>query len=426
MTRYSFNPGEIFSLLDVPYVIEQVIDVNVHTLSIDEGAKSVFKVDELLAHFSRGELKFLSSEELAASGQHKPSEPHVERSLSDFPQNVQMRAIRKWKFLTAICPDGRLGYPRAAVIELLDKTWTQLDPQYRGDRPPSPQSFYRWRSQWVWSNFDIRALVDKWELRGQRPTVLPEKLVELIEEGVDKIYLTPQRESFRETLDWIQSEIEKENRHRAPEQALPAVTRRMLNRIVAHIDRYAILKARYGTRYAQDATRIYGKGPLCTRPLERVEVDHTPLDIIVVDSSTGLLLGRPWITVMIDAFSRMIVGVHISFRSPSVRSVLRCLKNAILPKTYVKERFAKVNGEWDAYGLIDQLVCDNGLEFHAKDLEAACAQLGTHLIYCPTRSPQMKGRVERVLKTLNYGLVHLQPGTTFATYDKPPRHTEVR
>jgi putative transposase len=123
---------------------------------------------------------------------------------------------------------------------------------------------------------------------------------------------------------------------------------------------------------------------------------------------------------------RMIVGIHISFRKPSVRSVLRCLKHAILPKSYVEERFPKVTGHWDAYGLIDQLVCDNGLEFHAQDLEAACAELGIHVIYCPTRAPQMKGRIERSLKTLNYGLVHLQPGTTFATYDKRHAYNSER
>ncbi|OAJ60560.1 hypothetical protein A6V36_01840 [Paraburkholderia ginsengiterrae] len=416
MTRYSFKAGEFFSLQDVNYLIEQVTDRLVHVMSLKDASKSTHVVAELLSRFASGELKFLSREEVQNASPDMASERCMERGLSNFPQRVQTNAIAKWKYLDAICPDGRLGYPRKVVTNLLHKVWTELDPKYRSERPPSIPSFYRWRTRWVWANFDIRALIDKWELRGRRPSALPDKLSELINEGIEKIYLTPQRESLREALDWVQHEVEKENRRRAPEDALPRVTRRMLNRAVAHLDRYAILKRRYGERYAKEATRVYGKGPSCTRPLERVEVDHTPLDILVIDSTTRLQLGRPWITVMIDAYSRMIVGIHISFRKPSVRSVLRCLKHAILPKAYVKERFARVIGDWDVYGLIDQLVCDNGLEFHAQDLEAACAELGIHVIYCPTRAPQMKGRIERSLKTLNYGLVHLQPGTTFATY----------
>lgn len=416
MTRYSFRAGEFFSLHRVNYLIQDVVDRSVHVTSLSDASKSTHKVAELLSRYESGELKFLSREEARIAAVDVPPERCIERGLSNFSHRIQTNTITKWKYLDAICPDGRIGYPRNVVANLLRKVWGELDPKYRSERPPSLPSFYRWRSRWVWANFDIRALIDKWELRGRRPADLPDKLSELINEGIEKVYLTPQRESLREVLDWVQHEVEMENRRRAPEDALPRVTRRMLNRAIVRIDRYAILKRRYGEKYAREATRIYGKGPFCTRPLERVEVDHTPLDILVVDSSTGLQLGRPWITVMIDAYSRMIVGVHISFRKPSVRSVLRCLKHAILPKSYVKDRFPRVTGDWPVYGLIDQLVCDNGLEFHAQDLEAACAELGIHVIYCPTRTPQMKGRIERSLKTLNYGLVHIQPGTTFATY----------
>ncbi|WP_322103921.1 DDE-type integrase/transposase/recombinase [Paraburkholderia sp. J41] len=418
MPRYSLKVGEFFSLEQKTYLIEHVIGEVVHVVTANDGSKSTYLADLLLLHFAEGRLKFLTREELECGAADSATRPTVERSLSNFPSRVQQQALRKWKYLNAICPDGRLGFARQELAEMLRRAWTALGPNDGGTCPPSVQSFYRWRARWVWSNFDVRALIDKWELRGRRPEALPDKLSELIDQGIEKVYLTPQRESLRETLDWIQLQIEQENRRRAPVDALPPVSRRMLNRALSRIDRYAVLKARYGERYAREATRIYGKGPACTHPLERVEVDHTPLDVLVVDSATGLLLGRPWITVMIDCYSRMIVGVHISFRHPSVRSVLRCLKHAILPKSYMKERFPKVSGEWSAYGLIHELVCDNGLEFHARDLEAACAELGTHVIYCPTRSPQMKGRIERFLKTLNYGFVHLQPGTTFAKYDK--------
>lgn len=418
MSRFSFREGAYLRLNGVAYRISLVVGSNVQMTSCNDGSIIVQSVDDLLARYADGQAKFLNESELQDQQRDFAQDATVERGLADFDHKIRRLAWRKFKFLREICPEGRLMVPRLVLADMLQDVWERMDPEIRGDGPPCPASLYQWRRAWVRANFDIRALIDKWELRGRRPQPLPGKLSELIDEGIEKIYLTPQRESLRETLDWIQLQIEQENRRRAPVDALPPVSRRMLNRALSRIDRYAVLKARYGERYAQEATRIYGKGPACTHPLERVEVDHTPLDVQVVDSVTGLLLGRPWITVMIDGYSRMIVGMHISFRHPSVRSVLRCLKHAILPKTYLKERFPKISGEWSAYGLIQELVCDNGLEFHAQDLEAACAELGTHVIYCPTRSPQMKGRIERFLKTLNYGFVHLQPGTTFAKYDK--------
>jgi len=42
--------------------------------------------------------------------------------------------------------------------------------------------------------------------------------------------------------------------------------------------------------------------------LDRWEIDHTLLDVLLVDDETGLIIGRPYITVVLDKFSRMIMG----------------------------------------------------------------------------------------------------------------------
>ncbi|EKZ97877.1 integrase catalytic subunit [Cupriavidus sp. HMR-1] len=266
---------------------------------------------------------------------------------------------------------------------------------------------------------DIRALIDKWELRGRRPrSDYPDVLRDLIAEGIESIYLTEQRESKVKLRDWINARIRKTNLGRPPEEALPDVSMRLINRFLDQYEKYDVLKRRYGQRVAAQQLAMFGKGPECTRPLQRVEVDNTPLDVLVVDEATSLILGRPWVTVMIDRYSRMVVGYHLSFRKPSVPSVLRCLRHAMLPKTYIREIHPEVKGDWPCFGLIESIVCDNGLEFHAKALEAACADIGTHLLYCPPRLPHLKGVIERFLKTLNYNFLHLVPGTTYSTYAK--------
>lgn len=193
---------------------------------------------------------------------------------------------------------------------------------------------------------------------------------------------------------------------------------RLINKFLDQYEKYDVLKRRYGQRIASQRLSMFGKGPETSRPLQRVEVDNTPLDVLVIDESTSLVLGRPWITVMIDRYSLMVVGFHVSFRKPSVQSVLRCLRHAMLPKTYMSHKYPGLKGEWPCFGLIELMVCDNGLEFHAKDLEAACSDVGTHLLFCQPRTPHLKGVIERFLKTLNYNLLHLVPGTTYANYVK--------
>ncbi|RBH40617.1 integrase, partial [Pseudomonas sp. MWU13-2860] len=57
--------------------------------------------------------------------------------------------------------------------------------------------------------------------------------------------------------------------------------------------------------------------------LERVEIDHTPFNIFVIDEESMLVLGRPYITVIIDCHTRMILGFYLSFSPPSIEAVLR-------------------------------------------------------------------------------------------------------
>ncbi len=80
---------------------------------------------------------------------------------------------------------------------------------------------------------------------------------------------------------------------------------------------------------------------------------------------------------------------------------------------------------------MQELVVDNGVEFHSVSLENACLSLGTEIHYCERKTPWHKGKVERFIKTLNNAVSHGTPGTTFSNilekgdYD-PSKHAVVR
>jgi putative transposase len=62
------------------------------------------------------------------------------------------------------------------------------------------------------------------------------------------------------------------------------------------------------------------------RPLETVHIDHTELDIELRSLATGRLLGRPWLTLLTDAYSRRILAVYLTFDAPSYRSCMMGLR----------------------------------------------------------------------------------------------------
>ncbi len=43
-------------------------------------------------------------------------------------------------------------------------------------------------------------------------------------------------------------------------------------------------------------------------PLDVVEIDHTPLNVYVIDDLSFLPLGRPWLTAIKDRYSKVILG----------------------------------------------------------------------------------------------------------------------
>ncbi|MCY7276223.1 MAG: transposase family protein [Phormidesmis sp. CAN_BIN44] len=63
------------------------------------------------------------------------------------------------------------------------------------------------------------------------------------------------------------------------------------------------------------------------------QCDHTKIDLLVVDQA-GSLLGRPWLTIMVDTYSRCIMGIHLGFDALSAFVVCLALRHAILPKQY--------------------------------------------------------------------------------------------
>ncbi|MCY1206172.1 Integrase core domain protein [compost metagenome] len=416
MSHSLFRRGGILLIDDAYLKVTEIVGDKFQLRAAADGALSDYSRQDLLRLYETGRLRLTNLRNFPVDDTEQQPPGWVQRSIEDFPEPIRKNALCKWRYLTAICPNGVLGMSRRLVAELIKECAAAIGPD---QTPPDVSTFYRWRKRWVMGNFDIRALIDKWELRGRAPkTDYPQEVLDLIVEGIEKVYLTEERETKKELRDWICASINKLNKSRPRCDALLYPSARLINRVLDQYDKYHVLKRRYGARIARQNLRIYGRASESLRPLQRVEVDHTPFDVLVVDEVLKMLLGRPWITVMIDHYSRMVVGLYVSFRKPSVDSVLRCLRHAILPKTYIKEKFPAIAGEWPCFGFIELLVCDNGLEFHASHLETACADIGTHIVYCEPRAPYLKGSIERFLKTLNYTFAHMLPGTTYSKYDK--------
>ena len=100
-----------------------------------------------------------------------------------------------------------------------------------------------------------------------------------------------------------------------------------------------------GSRPANGASRLCSSTTAvpgeyrASRPLEIMQIDHTKVDLIVVDEQTREPLGRPWITLAMDIFTRMVRGFYLTMDNPSRLSVSLCLLHAVFDKgAWLRER----------------------------------------------------------------------------------------
>src|SRR5260370_2859354 len=126
-----------------------------------------------------------------------------------------------------------------------------------------------------------------------------------------------------------------------------------------------VKRGHHGAKAAHDAFGPVGGAYDVTEPLAVMQIDHTPVDAIVVDSLTRKAIARPWLTLAIDVATRVVMGMSVTLEAPSIHSVSLALTHACLPKTrWIADRGLDVG--WDAWGLPKALHMDNAREFKSE------------------------------------------------------------
>lgn len=236
----------------------------------------------------------------------------------------------------------------------------------------------------------------------------------LLEESISVLYLNHQKQPISAVYDDLCARVEKANMQRDHSSKIRCPSRATVYRRIEKLEKEIVDRTRLGKHAAERKYRPVLGTVKVSKVLERLEVDHTPLDLIIIDEDTALPLGRPWLSVAIDRYSRAIMGFYISFNEPSSFSVLQCLKRAILPKDEWLSNYPDIQAKWPCYGIPELIATDNGMDLHSAAFYDICLELGIQLLYCPAKKPEYKGSVERFFRTISQGLIHRLPGTVFS------------
>ncbi|NDI85465.1 Mu transposase C-terminal domain-containing protein [Undibacterium crateris] len=147
-------------------------------------------------------------------------------------------------------------------------------------------------------------------------------------------------------------------------------------------------------------------------PLAIVQVDHTPCQICFVDEIDRQPIGDAWLTIVIDTYSRMILGYYVTFEAPSTLSTSMALAHAFLPKEkYLRD--LGISGEWPCWGFPDLIHVDNGGDLNGRMMHGARRKYRFNIRNRPVGGPNFGGHVESAFRTFMFEIKSL-PGTKFS------------
>lgn len=193
---------------------------------------------------------------------------------------------------------------------------------------------------------------------------------------------------------------------RCDEQALDVPSRQTFYREIKQYSTHAVVKARCGDRAAYKHEAYYWCIEVDTprhgdRPFDVVHIDHTQLDIELVDKRYGQKTTRPWLSIMIDANTRYILAIYLTFDPPSHRSCMMLMRECV--RTH--GRVPRV------------IVVDGGSEFKSVHFETLLASLSIMKKTRPAAKARFGSVMERVFETTNTQFIHNLRGNTQATRD---------
>jgi len=170
--------------------------------------------------------------------------------------------------------------------------------------------------------------------------------------------------------------------------------------IVRGLDPALVTLAHDGTKAYKEAFDLLYRHE-AAGPNETWQADHTPLDLWVLDEHGHP--ARPWLTVILDDYSRAVAGYSLSLHAPSALQTALALRQAI---------WHKADPHWRVCGIPGVFYTDHGADFTSRHLEQVAADIEMRLVFSEKGAPRGRGKIERFFETVNQLFLSELPGYT--------------
>lgn len=393
MTIYTLERGLVVRFGDAQWEVQRVLDATyVQLENAETGRIRREKIAKLSADIIAGKVEVIRDSDACSEQKDKADRRIV--SIASVADRYQFAYARAHDYVQYLRRRGISKGQRARIAEAIGSFATSTqDPS-----PPSTSTVMHWMRKLDSSAGNPTCLISGNAHRRRRTRLTP-GVRRIVDKALESYYFRKNGSTFREVHDRVIKMVELEGQADAASTSIDPVSISTIRRIAYEVTPFERDRLRLGTAEARHKWRFSKPGKYASRPLERVEMDHTLLDLCVIDERWGIPLGRPTITFLVCSYSGYILGFYISFEGETLARVLQSIKIAIQPKDAITVA-AGLSGKWHSMGLWETLIVDNTLSVHAERFRLIAHELCLDLEYCPVRMPWFKGAVERSLGEL--------------------------
>lgn len=397
-------------------LVGKLPDGDWHLVDLTSGLMDKQPDQILWRAFERNELTFVCDDKKpngrdAENLVQKLSQEAVPAEFVRDTDELRQRAMNRWQYVQAI-----RGMSIGVVGTAIKALWEKLG--WPEKKPPHLNTVYLWRKKTKSNSDPVVALIEKHEKKGWRNR-FDETFLDILRDVRDEKFLkSSPRLTVEKTVKEAQRTIRALNHERPQSDHYPKPGRRLMQTIIDEKSKCEQIAKRFGADVAMNMFRYSLGGIRTDEPLDRCEIDHTPLSIVVCDKNF-IPWGRANASIALDVGTRCTQGAYWGAEVPSIVSLSRCIRHAVRPKIDFLERFPNVKGKWDCFGTSKSYIVDNGLEEHAQALRQAVAQLGgATLELCARKKAWFKPHVERYFRNQDLDLLQTLPACTMENFTK--------
>lgn len=278
------------------------------------------------------------------------------------------------------------------------KNYQSILPHQRGTalKPPDRSErrhLCRWKLAEAGLGNGFVGLLPHFSLSGNRVPRLSKLVMQIVTEQTHTHYATIKKSRKLHTHERIVKTCEA--------QGLTAPSYSWFCGYIKRLPAYELKRAREGRKAAYNLQpRQINDGSVTGAEAwvswQKAYLDHTEIELETRCSKTSVLLGRPWLSTLIDDASADVLAYFLTWDPPSYRSVLMTLRDCV-------QRHGR---------LPEEIVVDGGKDMASLWFEVFAAFYGVHITRRPAGNPRFGARGERKFGTIDTAFLSNCAGNT--------------